>query len=164
MRHRRVTTSILMLVMPKFVSSSKSHCTGVTTTMKEENNFHGIRSINSVDIKKYEHQYFTVPQITRIQSEELVGVNDAELIGRYLIACKGNEMEAIKRLKRLLEWREMHLPVNQKECVDMLVKGIFYVRGMDKEDRPLFVVKGRLYNKVLRNESSCSVLKDQLYL
>jgi hypothetical protein len=68
-------------------------------------------------------------------------LND-DIIARYLIA-RDNDLEAATELLSKAEkWRSLHYPILKEDCVNELSKGTFYTHGVDKEDRPLFIVHG----------------------
>lgn len=71
---------------------------------------------------------------------------DVETLARYLIA-RGNSVElAYNQINRALEWRHTNEPIIKNNIIDLVRVGTFYVHGVDKEERPLFIASSRLHS------------------
>ncbi len=71
---------------------------------------------------------------------------DPDTLARYLIA-RNNKIKKSTQLLGIAEnWRTNHWPVLKTDCVHEINKGKVYVRGTDKEGRPLLIFRSRLHD------------------
>lgn len=114
-------------------------------------------TLKSTDIDRSK---FTVENHNALKSQfpEL----DDDTIARYLIA-RGNDLsKATELLGKAQRWKAMHYPILKQDCLNELSKGIVYTHGVDKEGRPLFVV--RTVNHDPRNRSIEELAKAVLWM
>lgn len=66
-----------------------------------------------------------------------------DVLARYLIARNDDVVKAIEQLQRALEWKAAHYPILKASCLKEINSGKLYIRGVDKEGRPLLVYRSR---------------------
>jgi hypothetical protein len=66
---------------------------------------------------------------------------DDQVLARYLIARNNDLEKACEQLTRALNWQALHCPVMKSSCQKEIASGKLYVRGVDKEGRPLLVYR-----------------------
>ena len=71
---------------------------------------------------------------------------DANTLARYLIARNNKIKASTDLLTKAENWRSQHWAVLRSECVGEINKGKVYVRGVDKEGRPLLIFRSRMHN------------------
>jgi len=70
---------------------------------------------------------------------------DADTLGRYLLARNNKIKKATKLLTDAENWRANHWPILKQDCINEINKGKIYVRGVDKEGRPLLIFRTRFH-------------------
>ncbi len=98
-------------------------------------------AVTSVDI---EPTKYTLENLQRMR-EAFPGVPD-ETLCRYLIARSNDYDKAYNFLSKVNRWKLQHWPVLQRTCGKEFSIGKLYVRGCDKEGRPLIIWHSRLNN------------------
>ena len=103
-------------------------------------------AITSVDIEPEKH---SLENLQRMR-DAFPGVLDEEL-ARYLIARSNNYEKAHAFLTKVIRWKSQHWPVLQRTCGKEFNIGKLYVRGVDKEGRPLIIWHSRLNDPSVRD-------------
>jgi hypothetical protein len=98
-------------------------------------------AITSVDI---EPEKYSLENLQRMR-DRFPGVPD-ETLARYLIARSDDFEKAQAFLQKVMRWKSQHWPVLQRTCGKEFSIGKLYVRGVDKEGRPLIIWHSRLNN------------------
>lgn len=101
--------------------------------------------IKSDDIDKTR---FSESHIIKMR-ERYAGLND-DILARYLIARNDDYAKACEQLERALQWKAQHFPILKTSCLKEINSGKLYIRGVDKEGRPLLIFR-----------SCCSFPKDR---
>jgi hypothetical protein len=70
------------------------------------------------------------------------GMED-EALAKYLIARNDSVEKATEQLKKAVEWKAEHWPVLKSSCMKEVTSGKLYMRGVDKEGRPLLIFRTR---------------------
>ena len=70
------------------------------------------------------------------------GLND-DILARYLIARNDDLTKACEQLQRAIEWKAAHYPILKASCLKEINSGKLYIRGHDKEGRPLLIYRSR---------------------
>lgn len=94
--------------------------------------------IKSDDIDKTK---FSESNIVKMR-ERYVGLND-DILARYLLARNDDYDKACEQLERALKWKADHFPILKASCLKEINSGKLYVRGVDKEGRPLLIFRSR---------------------
>lgn len=97
--------------------------------------------LKSADIDKGE---FSEESLRQLHSD--FPLESLDTLARYLIARKDDVKAAAEQLRRAQTWQEKHSPILKRQCIGEIRKGKVYVRGVDKEGRPLLVITSRLHN------------------
>jgi len=72
--------------------------------------------------------------------EQFPGLSD-DVLARYLIARNNDLAKACEQLNRALDWQALHCPVMKSSCMKEISTGKLYVRGFDKDGRPLLIYR-----------------------
>lgn len=94
--------------------------------------------IKSNDIDKTR---FSESHIIKMR-ERYAGLND-DVLARYLIARNDDYEKACEQLERALKWKADHYPILKSSCMKEINSGKLYIRGVDKEGRPLLIFRSR---------------------
>ncbi|KAJ1442075.1 CRAL-TRIO domain-containing protein [Ochromonadaceae sp. CCMP2298] len=79
-------------------------------------------------------------------------------LARYLIA-RGSVEKATEQIQRALAWKDKNWPCLKSSCLTEISTGKLYVRGVDKEGRPLLIFRSRFSFPKKRNlEESARML------
>jgi len=89
-----------------------------------------------IDVTKFKEKY-----IVKMR-EAFPGIND-DTLARYLIARNGDATKAIEQLQRALEYKALHYPILKSTCLKEINSGKLYIRGVDKEGRPLLIYRSK---------------------
>lgn len=92
-----------------------------------------------IDLKK-----FSIENLIELRAT-YPGVDD-ETLARFLIARENNLQKAIEQYAKVVTWRSLHYPVLKSSCMKEINSGKFYVRGVDKEGRPILIFRVRFSN------------------
>jgi len=87
-----------------------------------------------IDITKFSESHVVTMR------EKFPGLDD-QVLARYLIARNNDLEKACEQLTRALNWQALHCPVMKSSCQKEIASGKLYVRGVDKEGRPLLVYR-----------------------
>lgn len=79
-----------------------------------------------------------------------------DILARYLIARNNDYELACAQLERALTWRAAHFPILKKSCLKELSTGKLYIRGVDKEGRPLLIYRSRFSFPKDRDLEECA--------
>jgi len=71
---------------------------------------------------------------------------DNDTLARYLIARNNKMKNAIPLLQGADAWRSVWRPILKEDCINEIMKGKIYVRGVDKEGRPLLIIRARFHD------------------
>jgi len=94
-----------------------------------------IRS-QDIDLNKFKEKH-----IVKMR-EAFPGVSD-DVLARYLIARNGDSVKAIEQLQRALDYKALHYPILKSTCLKEVNSGKLYIRGTDKEGRPLLIYRSK---------------------
>lgn len=98
-------------------------------------------SIKSADIDRNK---FTEKNII-VMRTAFPGLDD-DTLARYLIARNNDLDKAMEQLNRALAWKLAHYPILKESCIKEIRTGKIYIRGTDKEGRPLMIFRTRFSN------------------
>lgn len=66
---------------------------------------------------------------------------DVETLARFLIG-RNNDLKGTKeKLDKMVAWKKENYPILKQDCLNELKTGKIYVRGEDKQGRPIVVFK-----------------------
>ncbi|KEP64872.1 UNVERIFIED_CONTAM: CRAL/TRIO domain-containing protein [Hammondia hammondi] len=90
-----------------------------------------------------EEEKKSTPQVTALQWEELLWVDDDLLLSRYLRSYGWDVAEAHRQLMRTLAWRRERKPqsICPADVIDVAQKGSIYRRGFDSAGRAMVYFK-----------------------
>ena len=71
------------------------------------------------------------------------GVCD-DILARYLIARNNDFEKASEQYTRAMNYRREYFPILKTSCLKEISTGKLYIRGTDKEGRPLLVFRSRM--------------------
>lgn len=74
--------------------------------------------------------------------ETFPGVCD-DVLARYLIGRGDDLAKACEQLQRAIAWKAAHYPILKSQCLKEVNSGKLFIRGTDKEGRPLLVYRSR---------------------
>lgn len=97
---------------------------------------------------------FTEAKLVKMR-ERFPGQSD-DTLARYLIARKDDYELACAQLDRAISWRAAHYPILKSTFMKELSTGKLYVRGVDKEGRPLLIYRSRLSFPKTRDLEECA--------
>ena len=89
-----------------------------------------------IDVTRFKEKYIVAMR------EKFPGVSD-DILARYLIARNCDIPKACEQLQRALDWKAAHYPILKESCLKEVNSGKLYIRGVDKEGRPLLVYRSR---------------------
>ena len=110
---------------------------GSTPVVKTTEGTSMVIKSKDVDLNK-----FTEENLIRMR-QQFAGVCD-DILARYLIARNDNFEQAAEQYGRALAWRAQSFPVLKASCLKEISSGKMYIRGVDKEGRPVLVYRTRL--------------------
>lgn len=87
-----------------------------------------------IDIHKFSESHVITMR------DKFPGLND-DVLARYLIARNNDVVKACEQLERALTWKALHCPVMKSSCLKEISSGKLYVRGFDKDGRPLLIYR-----------------------
>lgn len=94
--------------------------------------------IRSKDILDLQHK-FSVANLRDLQAA--YPDEDEETLARFLIG-RNNDMKGTKeKLDKMIAWKKENYPILKQDCLNELKSGKIYVRGEDKQGRPIVVFK-----------------------
>ncbi|RYH28511.1 hypothetical protein EON65_11905 [archaeon] len=100
--------------------------------------------------------------VSKFTSENFAGLksrfpdSDDETIARYLIARNNDLQKATDLLTKATAWRSRRMPVLKEEFAEEFAQGKAYVRGTDKEGRPLLIVHSAKHDPGNRDIEKCA--------
>lgn len=87
-----------------------------------------------IDIHKFSESHIITMR------EKYPGLSD-DVLARYLIARNNDVVKACEQLDRALAFKAANFPILKSSCLNELNTGKLYIRGVDKEGRPLLVYR-----------------------
>jgi len=66
---------------------------------------------------------------------------ELETLARFLIGRNNDLKETKEKLDKLVKWKKENYPILKRDCLNELKTGKVYVRGEDKQGRPIVVFK-----------------------
>jgi hypothetical protein len=66
-----------------------------------------------------------------------------DVLAKFLIARNNDLAKACEQYDRVLKWRAENFPVLKSSCLKEVTSGKLYVRGVDKDGRPLLIFRSR---------------------
>jgi hypothetical protein len=113
---------------------------GLLSSSKKETKLEGPSTLmiksQDIDLKK-----FSESNIVEMR-KRFPDVYD-DVLARYLIARNDDLEKACEQYNRALDWKAKHYPVLKVNCLKEVNSGKLYVRGVDKEGRPLLIFRSR---------------------
>jgi len=100
--------------------------------------------INEIKSKDIDKSKITAENMNKLHAA--FPTLDADTLARYLIARKNKVKASTKLLTNAENWRAQHWPVLRADCVNEINKGKIYVRGTDKDGRPLLIFRTRFHD------------------
>lgn len=78
-----------------------------------------------------------------IKMKSLYPSIDDETIARFLIARNNDIEKASEQINKMIAWKLANYPILKSDCLKEIKTGKMYVRGVDKEGRPLLIFRSR---------------------
>lgn len=101
-------------------------------------NVSGHIGIRSTDILDLQHK-FSEANLRDLQAA--YPDEDVETLARFLIGRNNDLKGAKEKLDKMVAWKKDNYPILKQDCLNELRTGKVYVRGEDKQGRPIVVFK-----------------------